>query len=183
LLQQVSVDRGRPVVRLTAKGSEVMRGACPVDEALLLPSALVAKLGRRRNKAQPAPANIKIEDSSPTPRDEIHEPTERRDSQSAVRPNYYWTWQLLRDGYTLDDCFQIRGLAHDDVIDHLTRAVEDGLAVDPAWVLWPDRLELIQRFVAQLQNDRRPHAADLPEGVRYTEFQLVLQCHQAKKPQ
>ena len=120
-----------------------MRGACPVDEAILLPSALVAKLGRRQDKAQSAPANIEIEDSSQIPpRDEVHEPTEQRDSQSAARPNYYWTWQLLRDGYTLDDCFQIRGLTHEDVIDHLTRAVEDGLVVDPAWIFSPERFVL-----------------------------------------
>ena len=82
-------------------------------------------------------------------------------SDSVVRPNYYWTWQLLSDGYHVGDCQQIRSIAYETVLDHLCLAAENGLNVELGWVL----------SETQVQQLEDVHGTPLVTGNRYSNKQ------------
>lgn len=46
---------------------------------------------------------------------------------------YYWTWKLLRDGYTVDQVQEIRGVSPGRILEHLAQAAKNDLSIDPHW--------------------------------------------------
>ncbi|MEM9644423.1 MAG: RQC domain-containing protein, partial [Planctomycetota bacterium] len=67
---------------------------------------------------------------------------ERRSSDAAdsiaaadadAAADYYWTWRLLRDGYTIDQVAEIRRTHRTQVEKEVALAAQNGLAVDEAW--------------------------------------------------
>jgi ATP-dependent DNA helicase RecQ len=95
------------------------------------------------------------------------------------QPNHYWTWRLLADGYTVEECMVIRGCERDVVLDHALRAAEAGWPVEIKWFLAVDAIALLADIIGPQPPSRiRPLLAKLP-GVRYEEVQLYLKCRAA----
>ena len=151
LLEQTEIERNRPVVLLTESGVRVMRGEQPLSAPLVLPQALTQKLhGHLAEKAaQPSepleslqPERTRADSENPIPNCHVapDSPSGEK-SDSVVRPNYYWTWRLLSDGYRVDDCQQIRSIAYETVLDHLCLAAESGLQVEPTWALSDEQVQ------------------------------------------
>lgn len=93
------------------------------------------------------------------------------------QPQHYWTWRLLSQGFKVDECMQIRGLAREVVLDHALRALESGWRVEVGWFLSPHVCEAIARVIGDTAPLRiRPLMAKLPAGIRYEEVQLFLKC-------
>lgn len=65
------------------------------------------------------------------------------------RPSYYWTWRLLEQGLTLDECVYARNLQRDQLLDHVLRAVEAGRRIAPAAVFSPEKAAELERVLAR----------------------------------
>ena len=59
----------------------------------------------------------------------------------------YWTWRLCRDGYTIDQISEIRGVSADGLLAHLVAAARAGHNVNPDWGGSPERVEKLRRAV------------------------------------
>lgn len=96
---------------------------------------------------------------------------------NAVKPSYYWTWRLLQDGFTANECQQIRQLDDQQVLAHLLQAAEEELPVDATWVLEPEHLAALDRVVGDQPPTRlRPLLQRLPREIRHEHLQLYLLC-------
>jgi ATP-dependent DNA helicase RecQ len=97
--------------------------------------------------------------------------------QNQVKPNYYWSWRLLYDGFTADECKQIRRLDDQQLVAHLLQAIDQELPVDAAWILQPDHLALLDQVVGDQTPARlRPLLQQLPPEIRHEHLQLYLYC-------
>jgi ATP-dependent DNA helicase RecQ len=96
-----------------------------------------------------------------------------------TQPSHYWTWRLLSAGFSADECEVIRGISRDTVLDHLLRALEEGLPVRAEWCLGPQLLRALEREIGPEPRPAiRPLLARLPTGSRHAEVQLFLKCRQ-----
>jgi hypothetical protein len=94
-----------------------------------------------------------------------------------LRPSYFWTWRLLADGYSAEQCAAIRRLQPDEVLDHALRAAEDGLHVDCHWLLSSIQLGTLKELVDSQPPQRRYDlVAQLPKGLRSEHLLLYLKC-------
>jgi uncharacterized protein YpbB len=48
-------------------------------------------------------------------------------------PDYYWTWRMFVEGFSMDETAAIRRLTIVQVQQHLQRAAGSGLVVNPNW--------------------------------------------------
>ena len=175
LIGQSEIDRFKPVLRLTDSGKRVMHGDFELLGELTLPVTLVAKLRRSvtgkptGSDQKPRPVSTVVEQpfTSPTP-----EPDE-------VRADYYWTWRLFAAGFSTSQCIAIRYTQFDTILDHLLRAVEDGLEVDPHWVLPAEQLSILDDFLRDSHHlPRNPALHELPVELSQGELQLYLKCRE-----
>jgi len=67
---------------------------------------------------------------------------------NVTKPNYFWTWRLLADGYTAAHLFQVRQLDEKTVFSHATLAVENKLPTQRRWLLSQEKIRAIESFVA-----------------------------------
>jgi ATP-dependent DNA helicase RecQ len=195
LIDQVETQKFRPLVTLSERGADVMRGVGPLTEALALEPALLKKLQRRAvatpmastpvTTAQAPPPPVENVPASP-PVPPVVEPPAKVDLPASVsesstnRPNYYWTWKVLSAGLSVDECRHIRGLSADEVLDHALRAVEHGLPVELSWFLSAKQADAIEQVVGDEPPERiRPLLARLPKEIRYEHVQLFLRCRLA----
>jgi ATP-dependent DNA helicase RecQ len=186
LIAQRFIDRHRPVVELTSLGGDVMRGyqeppgAPPVSPSLLEKlRTVVAPAARESAPAREAPAKPAAA-ATEQERDEDTPPAAAFQSphESAPprqRPGYYWTWRLLADGFSLEECAAARNLSPEDVLDHALRAIDEGHPVDAARLLSPQQ----QAALAELTRGRPPEnlrrlVEELPAGVGHRHLQLFL---------
>ena len=79
----------------------------------------------------------------------------------------------LADRYTLEECIAIRGLDEEIIVSHLSRSVDEGLAVEPNWFLSDEQLAAVQPLADLAPSERlRAIVADLPDNVRYEHVAL-----------
>jgi ATP-dependent DNA helicase RecQ len=157
LLEKHSVERNRPILRLTSLGRAAMKDDANLPATFRLTKELNSRLSSLRlpgneqagdvsRSSNVEKNHVDAEDSSDRPagsteerRPDLGEPVfesaKRVDNQVEARPAYYWTWRLLSDGYTPIECTQIRALSIGEMLDHLMQAVDGGLQVDLSWVL------------------------------------------------
>ena len=96
-----------------------------------------------------------------------------------VRPSYFWTWRLLKEGYSLEHVMQIRQIERSSVFDQTLRAVENGLKVEASWLLDDSVQSILTQFVEDNQGKRLPQLlADLPANVEPNELSLFLKTRQ-----
>jgi hypothetical protein len=94
-----------------------------------------------------------------------------------VQPSHYWTWRLLSDGFTLDECCAIRNIARNVVLDHLLRASEEGMEVRAEWCLSAELLAALDRLMpADGSSSIRSLLAQLPAGTLHEEVALYIKC-------
>jgi ATP-dependent DNA helicase RecQ len=210
LLEQTEIEPFRPVLRLTARGSEVMagpEGAIPKislsDELWRkLDSANVAQKGHSRADAVPhTPASdgpaaaIREERTAavansvapapemPAPNRQMPAPDVAPSQELSGQPSHYWTWRLLAAGFAPHECAAIRDLPAEVVLDHALRAADGGLEVDSGWFLSAELIARIEQTLGPTAPTRiRPLLARLPRGTRYEEVQLVLKTRQRNSP-
>jgi len=187
LLEQQAVERNRPIIRLTEEGRDAMKGTSERPLALEIPKALRTRLSALRlpGSEPTSEADVRSDEgqgtriqedrlsSSLEPQSEESSALDRQSmgrapdgEQAETCPAYYWTWQLLADGYTPIECAQIRGLSLGGILDHLMLAVDAGREVDLSWVLTKEQQERLSR-IAPSGSDRvlRELTAELPDLI------------------
>jgi hypothetical protein len=93
------------------------------------------------------------------------------------RPSHYWTWRLLKAGFTPQEIAEIRGLSEEVVLDHALRAADSGCGVDASWFMPPALVERIEQVIGPGTPTRlRTLLERLPHGTRYEHVQLVLKA-------
>lgn len=188
LIDQVENQKFRPLVQLSERGADVMRGVAPLTEPLVLEPALLKKLQRRTPTPASAPvvAPTNAEAIAPlsSPALEVVAPPRAiaaEVTESGSHPSYYWTWKVLAAGFTVDECRPIRGLSAEAILDHILRAVENGLPAELGWFLSPAQISSIEEVVGQEPPERiRPLLSRLPKEIRYEHVQLFLRCRLAE---
>jgi hypothetical protein len=94
-----------------------------------------------------------------------------------VRPNHFWTWRLVTAGFSAAECEVIRGMRREAILDHLSRAIDEGWPVRPAVCFSPQLLAALEQVIGPGRPQQlRPLLARLPEGTRYEEIELFLKC-------
>jgi len=198
LLMQVEETPRRPLVRLTPRGEEVMKGA-ELIEQLRLDARLLAKLnpvsehGRSEPASQPTSsasasdfdepdpfdaANAELVEPSsfedeppPAPRQAIHPPA----TNQGLQPPHYWTWRVLASGFSAAECQQIRGLSADELCEHLLQAAQSGQPVEPGWVLNREQIAALERAAASQSPEQiKAGMKHLPPGISQRHWQLFL---------
>ena len=97
---------------------------------------------------------------------------------SSVQPSFYWTWQLLIDGYSVEHIGQTRGIERSAIFDHANRAIESGRTVEIDWLLAPEKVAALKRLVLAHPNSRMPALlAELPPGIESFELQFFLKAN------
>jgi ATP-dependent DNA helicase RecQ len=163
LLMQVEETPHRPLVRLTPRGEEVMKGTAELTERLNLSQELSARLQAVRPGRSEKEKKIQ---RAAVP--EFHQPPPDDAAAAADRPSYYWTWRLLSAGFTAAECEQIRGLDRSALLAHVLSAGKAGLAIDAGWVLSPEQLAAL----AQNPGNGRP-----PPGLQPLEAEVYQLIH------
>ncbi len=237
-LEQVELDRFRPVVQLTELGTEVMRGQQPMDARLFVPADLLWKLRAPRpgspakaakqtpvsetarvprlacptvsstlldkpgtmrsmvvapnptSKERRTPGQTPVaETASPAPGEPEpappapSSPTPPPPAPSFIRPQHYWTWRLLSNGFSVDECAAARGLHSQSVLDHVLRAIEEGWPVEARWCLGPELLAAMAAVVGEDEPRQiRPLLAQLPPGTSYQQVEIFLKCRRGSSP-
>jgi ATP-dependent DNA helicase RecQ len=172
-----------PELAVKLGGIDAAANARPGDRAkAAAPSA--PRQGARPPALPPEgpPDDIEEEAAKPLgrPASEAPGPTSGSgESDGAVveRPSYFWTWQLLADGYSLAQCCAIRGLAEESVVDHLLLAAETGLHVELEWVLSSAQAAALASAVGDALPERIvPLLERLPAGTRHEHVLLFHKC-------
>jgi ATP-dependent DNA helicase RecQ len=183
-IEQVEVDRFRPVLELTARGAGVMSGREPLlglplppdVAARILPSKSAAPRAARPSLAPPAapPGNPAPPPLAPA------NPSAPLAAPPPDPPSFYWTWRLLAAGFAPHECLTIRGLTPDVVLDHARRAADAGYPVQVTWFLPPEVVAVIASLVGpEPPRSVRALRSQLPPGVSYADVQWFLSCRRA----
>jgi ATP-dependent DNA helicase RecQ len=265
LVDQVDVDRHRPVLHLTDYGAEVMKSNVPLEGPLPLPGGLLTKLRGRREDGEAeapqiadeyedyGPPDIGLLDalrhwrreradrmglpayqvltnatadmiarvrpqtraelervkgigpakldqygveilalvrghaseqasstetpsrrSPPEEESRVSEPPAGESTPS--RPDHYWTWRVLASEIPLEECAAIRGRSTEQILDDLLQAVEDGLRVDPRWVLDEAVIESLERVHNGQGGSLGRLLENPPAGATRRQIQLYAKC-------
>ncbi len=137
-LEQVDLEKFRPVIQITEFGTDVMKGKTPLMGPLPLPEDLLRKLrGKQANRTReprgdPALAETPSRVYRHTDSEAIgatHDATSEAvggeappSSPLSVHPSHYWTRRLLSAGFTIDECMVIRGLSRETILEQARHA-------------------------------------------------------------
>ena len=163
---------GDELLRIVNGGSKASKDASVLPACQSGPSAPIAPAASEdgRGDSQPSlapmgpPAPVSVAASRPPGR----------------QPPHYWTWRLLNSGFSAEECMAARQIDRESLLDHLLRAVEEGLPVKAEWCLGPTLLAALEKVVCDGEPERiRPLLPELPGGTRYEEVQLFLKCRRA----
>jgi ATP-dependent DNA helicase RecQ len=95
--------------------------------------------------------------------------------QGDVKPDFYWTWRLLHEGYAANECEAIRRVSRSQILDHVAQAAETELPVRLEWLLSPDQINTLAEIVGDASPDRLRKVRDqLPPGIELRHVQLYL---------
>jgi ATP-dependent DNA helicase RecQ len=243
LLEQVEIEKFRPIVRNTELGGQVMRGQAPPPK-LVLPQTLEDRIKAMKPSSGPEPhtppaagtkaapaESAPVQVTAPPPATPVpgktyspstppalsvpaqvleRVPSEvnakvrpdrgesvratRVDSAAsqvapaipkksaaivpgAIQPDHYWTWRLLRDGYSAEDCRLIRRMDVETQMDHVLRAMDDGQPVAIGWLLTTEQISLLQQTIgASAPSSIRSVLDRLPPTYNYQQVMLYLKC-------
>lgn len=106
------------------------------------PSADPASSANRASSANPH------EISNPLPSS-----SSNAEAASTSTQTGYWTWKLCRDGYTLEQISEIRGVRIEGLIAHLVAAARAGHHVDPAWGGTGEKTQMLAQALSNLKKD------------------------------
>jgi ATP-dependent DNA helicase RecQ len=183
LIKMVEVEKFRPTIHNSEDGREVMMGRSPLLDVLELEPSLLQKIERSyaRNQRKRPPNPVVEEpghDSAEVPQTRPTLTVSTHEAESGGgegKPNHYWTWRLLTDGYQWNDCMAIRRASAAELLDHLLRAHEDGLHVTPNWFLSSESMDWLASQWSD-HGDIRPLMEQLPEGITTQQAKLFAKC-------
>ena len=193
-VEQVEVNRFRPVLQLTELGTQVMKDEVALDGHLAVPPELRAKIcgianaigstGDQPATAPPGGASSLSQDAAPDAQTPVREPTSPVQHPPATAysaetpvPPHYWTWRLLSSGFSRQESAEIRRLEPDIILDHAIRAAENGWEMQPQWCLSHELIAALEPLVGQGDSPQiRALLPHLPPGTRYEEVELFLKC-------
>lgn len=148
LVRQRENQKMRPIVELTDRGREVMRGEVGLERPVSISSPLKRRLETvplpRSAHAAPPPdgapraaaghGGAQPGDAKPVPAPEPLAPRDPADDVAAPA-DWYWTWWVFSMGCNLGECEQIRRLDRATIFDHLLDAARAGHALETSWML------------------------------------------------
>ena len=134
----------------------------------------------RNDVVSPSPG---LHSSVPADRNKDNGPTTQRicrvdlPASTSVQPSFYWTWQLIVDGYSVEHIGQTRGIERSAIFDHANRAIESGRKVQVEWLLEANKVSALQRLI-EANPDARISAlmSELPVGIESFELQFFLKA-------
>ena len=109
----------------------------------------------------------------------------RRDlpETSSIQPSFYWTWQLIVDGYSVEHIGQTRGIDRAAVFDHANRALQSGRAVQVDWLLDSEKVSALRQLIQANPDSRMPALmAQLPAGIESFELQFFMKANSSSNP-
>ncbi len=190
LVEQSDVDRFRPVARMTPLGWDVVRGTQTVD-TLFLTESLRAKIEARAATAFPAQA-VGPPPAPDCPRPAVTavapEPGSVTANESGSvagwdsptgdsEPDFYWTWKLFHDGYTLPQCAAIRRTEPDRLLEQLLEAAQLGRRLPCESVLGPELIAQLDRLTQQLDSrDLSQLLSHRPSSVSEQQVRYYWAC-------
>ncbi|MEK6235183.1 MAG: HRDC domain-containing protein, partial [Planctomycetales bacterium] len=130
-------------------------------------------------KPEPKPkSTAKANDSSEA--ESVSPPkAENKKNSAESQPSHYWTWRLLADGFTAEECQVIRGLASETIVDHAIQSLDCGRPVDLRWFFTPELISILTKEIGPGQPEQiNPLLARLPQGFRHDQVRLFLRCRE-----
>lgn len=168
-----SSQRSTPGPSSTASASA---SSAPMSSGASSPSPLAAPL--------PSPANTMVTAPSlaTTEKHPVEEPSWGEDwtGRESRRADYWWTWKLLDQGHSKEDCLAIRRMEFSEMLIHLLEALDQGLMVDPSWIFSASQLESVYAEEAK----RADGAARTPGALRPhgMEREIIRRCRRSAAP-
>lgn len=103
-----------------------------------------------------------------------------RPEPHSVQPNFFWTWRLLADGYSMDHLRQVRQIDDETIFNHVLRATENNLPVQAEWLLSNEKIASLNELVEQNPSDRTSKLiSKLPAHCLPQELVYFLKCRAA----
>jgi hypothetical protein len=103
-----------------------------------------------------------------------------RPEPNSVQPNFFWTWRLLADGYSMDHLRQVRQIDEETIFNHVLRATENNLPVKAEWLLSNEKIASLNEFISQNPSDRTSKLiSKLPAHCSPQELAYFLKCRAA----
>ena len=148
-------------------------------------------------EASPAEEIVDVVEPDPTPDPDCETPEESSDSieqkiridaveetlpkPGQVRPDFFWTWRLFHEGYSLEHITQVRQLDRETVQNHMLRAAENRYSIDASWLIDPERQSVIIEFIESNTGKRIPQLLlSRPSEISSFELTLFLKSDQCK---
>ncbi|MDA7908856.1 RecQ family ATP-dependent DNA helicase [bacterium] len=98
----------------------------------------------------------------------------------SVQPNFFWTWRLLADGYSMDHLRQVRQIDEETIFNHVLRATENNLPVQVEWLLSEEKINAFSKLISQNPSDRTSKLiSKLPADCLPQELVYFLKCQAA----
>jgi ATP-dependent DNA helicase RecQ len=195
LLMQVEETPHRPLVRLTPRGEEVMKGQGSLTGPLNIDDLLYARLlairpskvpgevptsSRQQPRAAETPrnepdsfdaANAELAASE----EEALAPSDSAPASptAADRAPHYWTWRVLAAGFSAAEACQVRNLDRKSLVEHLLAAAKEGCAIDPSWIFSPAQQQALRGLLVN-GKPMQTAAKVLPNGFSRVEAELYL---------
>jgi ATP-dependent DNA helicase RecQ len=99
------------------------------------------------------------------------------DKDASQLPSFYWTWRLLKDGYSLQEVMQIREFGLTKVLYQLLHAQDLGYEVAIEWVVGQDELRLLEQERRRRPENWLPETShDLPGSLLPSHWMLFNRC-------
>ncbi|MDE0937061.1 MAG: helix-turn-helix domain-containing protein, partial [Mariniblastus sp.] len=100
-----------------------------------------------------------------------------RPEPHSVQPNFFWTWRLLADGYSMDHLRQVRQIDEATIFDHVLRATENDLPVRADWLLSEEKIDALNKLITLNPSDRTSKLiSKLPADCLPQELVYFLKC-------
>lgn len=101
-------------------------------------------------------------------------------STDTIKPSFYWTWRLLKEGYRRQHVQQVRNLDTATIFSHAIRAAEEGMEARRAWLLSDEKITMLQQYISEQsdgseEGDPTPGLlTGLPKGIHMEELLYYL---------
>ena len=100
-----------------------------------------------------------------------------RPEPNSVQPNFFWTWRLLADGYSMDHLRQVRQIDEETIFNHVLRATENNLPVQAEWLLSEEKIDTLSKLVLKHPSARTSKLiSELPADFLPQELVYFLKC-------
>lgn len=166
ILQIVASHSGEATIRNAPSPKEISKAAAKTPVAAPADSRLP-----HTPSPEPPPVTAQVTAQESPDASEVARAFEKRE----VKPDYYWTWRLLNDGYPARQCEQIRRIQPAALIDHVLQAAEADLPVRLEWLLTASQVSRLEEIVGDASPQRLLRVRDqLPADLELRHVQLYL---------